>query len=62
MTSTITGDFDYLLKLVVIGGKHSLIKIRASEKPIYSPDSPLTNSVMNPSQQLAYNLQHAAST
>lgn len=53
MTSTITGDFDYLLKLVVIGGKHSLIKIRALEKPICSPDSRLTNSVMNPNQRLA---------
>ena len=41
MSSNIGGDFDFLLKLVVIGGKGSLMKIRESEKQTYFLDSPI---------------------
>ena len=60
MSSNIGGDFDFLLKLVVIGGKGSLMKIRESEKQTYFLDSLQINLVMNPNQLSAYNSQPVA--
>lgn len=57
------GDsFDYLFKMVVIGGTVSVTQTRESANRICFPDSLQTNSVMNQNQQSAYNLPRGLST
>lgn len=46
--SIIGEGFDYLFKLVVIGGNSHSIQTQVSEKLIYSPASKKTNSHINP--------------
>ena len=52
----VTDHFDYLFKLVVIGGNIYLIQIVESEKLIYSVDMPPTNLHINLNQLLGWNL------
>ena len=63
MTKPIVSDqFDYLFKLVVVGGTNINIEIRGWEKPTCSLDLPPTNSPINRNQPLVYSLPPRVST
>ena len=49
-------SFDYLLKIVVIGGNYDQTQIQGSAKLTYSPGLLPMSSVMNPNPQLGFSL------